>query len=234
MSVGKIPVGKIVARTVEAVLAVWISKDALGLYNAGKPDAAVNNAILAVAVIAVVEALLWMVPRLITWAEKKWHISSDEVLFRGIQVVIIAAMIADAASWVLTGEGFGVHQPGCLLSVAIIEGIIRRFVRPDPRPPIVAQALKGIQTNVKVFTHLPPEKVRETLGLVRGISAIEASSRLDFELAEQEALYFMLKHASELGANAVVDARLTTGTYETNGSRWQVSRPVYTGTAVRI
>jgi hypothetical protein len=31
-----------------------------------------------------------------------------------------------------------------------------------------------------------------------------------------------------------VDARLTTGTYETNGSKWQVSRPVYTGTAVRI
>ena len=160
--------------------------------------------------------------------------SSDEVLFRGIQVVIIAAMVADAASWLLTGEGFGVHQPGCLLSVVILEGIIRRFVRPDPRPPILAQALKGIQTNVKVFTHLPPEKVRETLGLVRGISAIEASSRLDFELAEQEALYFMLKHALELGANAVVDARLTTGTYETNGSRWQVSRPVYTGTAVRI
>jgi hypothetical protein len=234
MFVGKIPVGKIAARTVEAVLAVWIFKDAIRLYNAGKPDAAVNNAILAVAVVAVVEALLWLVPRLATWAQKKWDISSDEVLFRGIQVLIIAAMIADAASWVLTGEGFGVHQPGCLLSVVILEGIIRRFVRPDPRPPILARALNGIQAKVKVFTHLPPDKVRETLGLVRGISAIEASSRIDFELAEQEALYSMLQHALELGANAVVDARLTTGTYETNGSKWQVSRPVYTGTAVRI
>ena len=234
MFVGKISVGKIVARTVEAVLAVWIFKDAIRLYNAGKPDAAVNNAILAVAVVAVVDALLWLVPRLATWAQKKWDISSDEVLFRGIQVLIIAAMIADAASWVLTGEGFGVHQPGCLLSVVILEGIIRRFVRPDPRPPILARALNGIQAKVKVFTHLPPEKVQETLGLVRGISAIEASSRIDFELAEQEALYVMLQHALELGANAVVDARLTTGTYETNGSKWQVSRPVYTGTAVRI
>jgi hypothetical protein len=198
---------------------------------AGKEDAAVNNAIFAVAVIAVVEALLWLQA---ARSRKKWKISSDEILFRGIQVIIIAAMVTDAGSWLLTGTGFGVHQPGCLLSVVILEGIIRRFVRPDPRPPILAQALKGIQTNVKVFTHLPPEKVRETLGLVRGISAIEASSRLDFELAEQEALYLMLKHALELGANAVVDARLTTGTYETSGSRWQVSRPVYTGTAVRI
>jgi hypothetical protein len=231
MSLGKIPVGKIAARTVEAVLAVWIIKDALGLYSAGKPDAAVKNAILAMALVVVVESLMWLIT---VRSRQKWNISSTEVFFRGIQVVIIAALVADAASWVLTGEGFGVDQPGCLLSLVILEWIIRRFVRPDPRPPILAQALKGIQTNVKVFTHLPPEKVRETLGLVRGISAIEASSRLDFELAEQEALYFMLKHASELGANAVVDARLTTGTYEANGSKWQVSRPVYTGTAVRI
>jgi uncharacterized protein YbjQ (UPF0145 family) len=208
-----------------------LSRTRLGLYSAGKPDAAVKNAILAMALVVVVESLMWLIT---VRSRQKWNISSTEVFFRGIQVVIIAALVADAASWVLTGEGFGVDQPGCLLSLVILEWIIRRFVRPDPRPPILAQALNGIQANVKVFTHLPPEKVRETLGLVRGISAIEASSRLDFELAEQEALYLMLKHASELGANAVVDARLTTGTYETNGSRWQVSRPVYTGTAVRI
>jgi len=234
MYLRKIPAGKIMARTVEAVLAVWIVKGAVDLYASGKHHAAVNDVILAASIVAIFEVMLWVVPRLVTWAEKKWHMSSDEVLFRGIQVAIIAAMVADAASWLLTGEGFGVHQPGCLLSVVILEGIIRRFVRPDPRPPAMAQALKALETKVNVFTHLPHEKVRETLGLVRGISDIEASSRLDFELAEQEALYWMLKHALELGANAVVDARLTTGTYETNGSRWQVSRPVYTGTAVRI
>jgi len=143
-------------------------------------------------------------------------------------------MVADVTSRLITGEGFGVNQPGCLLSTVILEGIIRRFIRPDPRPSFMAHALTGIRKKVKVFTHLPSEKVKETLGLVRGISDIEASSRLDFELAEQEALYLMLKQARELGANAVVDARLTTGTYETNGSQWQVSRPVYTGTAVRI
>lgn len=234
MSVGKVSVGRIIVRVAEAVLAVWIIKDAVGLYHAGKPDAAINNAILAVEMVAIVEALLWLVPRLTIWAEKKWQMSSDEVLFRGIQVVIVAAIVADATSWLITGEGLGVHQPGCLLSVVILEGIIRRFIRPDPRPQAMNRALAGVQSNVTVFTHFPADKVRETLGLVRGISDIEASSRLDFELAEQEALYLMLKQARELGANAVVDARLTTGTYETNGSQWQVSRPVYTGTAVRI
>ena len=149
-------------------------------------------------------------------------------------MIIISAMIVDGASWLITGEGLGVNHLGCLIAVVILEGIIRRFVRPDPRKSVMAQALTGIRTKVKVFTHLPSKEVKESLGLVRGISDIEASSRLDFELAEQEALYLMLKQARELGANAVVDARLTTGTYDTNGSQWQVSRPFYTGTAVRI
>jgi len=224
-------VGKIIARVVEALLALWIFKGAAGLYHAGKQDAAISDVILAVAMVAMIESLMWL------WSQrskKKSKMSSDEVFFRGIQVVIAVAMSADAIAWFLTGEGFGVHQPGCLLAVVILEGVIRRFVRPDPRPPAMAQALTSLQAKVKVFTHLPHDKVRETLGMVRGISDIEASSRLDFELAEQEALYSMLKAALALGANAVVDARLTTGTYETNGSQWQVSRPVYTGTAVRI
>ena len=70
--------------------------------------------------------------------------------------------------------------------------------------------------------------------MVRGVSDTEASSRRDFQLAEQEALLLMLKQAYDMGANAVVGVSLTTGTYEANGSQWQVFRPVYTGTAVRL
>jgi uncharacterized protein YbjQ (UPF0145 family) len=225
---------KIVVRAIEMGLVVWLLYYVGKLFLAGDKNAAFNNAVFALAIVAVAETTLWLFPRLAPWAKKKWHITSDEVFFRGVQGTIIAAMLADVVSLLITGAGFGVNYPGCLLAVVIIEGIIRRFVRPDPRPPVIAQALKGIQANVKVFTQLPSETVRETLGLVRGISDIEASSRLDFQLAEQEALYLMLMQAEALGANAVVDARLTTGTYETNGSQWQVSRPVYTGTAVRI
>jgi uncharacterized protein YbjQ (UPF0145 family) len=230
----KFPAGKIIVRAAELALAAWIIKGALALYFTGKQDIAVQEAILAVVIVAVLETLMWLVPRLVAWGESRWQMSSDEVIFRGIQVIIISVMIADGVSWLITGQGLGVNHFGCLIAVVILEGIIRRFVRPDPRKSVMARALTGIRTKVKVFTHVPPEKVKETLGLVRGISDIEASSRLDFELAEQEALYLMLKQAWELGANAVVDARLTTGTYETNGSQWQVSRPVYTGTAVRI
>ena len=234
MSIDKVLPGKILARSFEAIFALWIIRDAFGLYHAGKAVAAANNAVLAVILVAVVEAVIWLGPKVVAWARKRWNMSSGEVLFRTFQVTIIVVMVADAVSWLITGKGAGVHQPGCLLTVVILEGIIRRFIRPDPRKLAMSQALAGIRNRVKVFTHLPSGEVKESLGLVRGISDIEASSRLDFELAEQEALYLMLKQARELGANAVVDARLTTGTYETNGSQWQVSRPVYTGTAVRI
>jgi uncharacterized protein YbjQ (UPF0145 family) len=229
MSEGAIPVGKTVARTIEAVLSGWIVKDAAVLYLAEKYDAAATNAILALSLVLTSEALMWL------WqARARWKMSSDEFLARGVQVIILVFMAADAATWLSTGDGFGVNQPGCLFSLVILEGIIRRVIRPDARPRLMAQALQRAQARVRVFTHLPPGKVRETLGLVRGISDIEAGSGLEFELAEQQALYFMLKQALALGANAVMDARLTTATYETSGSRWQVSRPVYTGTAVRL
>lgn len=107
--------------------------------------------------------------------------------------------------------------------------------RADEFPTILAQALKRAQAEVKVFTYsIPTHEVKETLGLVRGVSDTEASSSRDFRLAEQEALLLMLKQAYDMGANAVVGVTLTTGTYETNGSQWQVATPVYTGTAVRI
>lgn len=224
-------VGRVVMRATEAIFAGWIVVGAVGLYAAGKHQAALNDVILGVALVAASEALLWLVS---ARRDKRWPISSDELFFRVVQVLILAAMLADGAAWLLTGSGFGVHQPGCLIALVSLEGIIRRFVRPDPRPAAMARALQQLQTQVRVFTQLPSEKVKESLGLVRGLSDIEASSRRDFALAEQEALYAMLKEALALGANAVIDARLTTGTYETAGSQWQVARPVYTGTAVRI
>jgi len=98
----------------------------------------------------------------------------------------------------------------------------------------VQQALDRAQAKVTVFTYVPSDKIKQTIGLVRGISDTEASSQADFALAEREALLLLLKHAHDLGANAVVGVHLTTGTYETSGSKWQVSRPIYTGTAVRI
>jgi uncharacterized protein YbjQ (UPF0145 family) len=111
----------------------------------------------------------------------------------------------------------------------------RNLYRADTFPEVLADALTRTQAQIKVFTYpLPDGKIKETLGMVRGISETEASSGQELRLAEQEALLLMLKQAHDRGANAVVGVSLTTSTYETSGSQWQVSRPVYIGTAVRI
>ena len=76
MSVEKRPVGKIVVRTFEAVLAAWFIKADLGLFYAGKHDAAVRNVILTVSVVVIIEALMWLVVRPICSAHDSGNLSS--------------------------------------------------------------------------------------------------------------------------------------------------------------
>ncbi len=168
-----------------------------------------------------------------------------------IEAIFVRLLQAYLALTILDSAEQGVTPGSVLLAilvVAIIEAAFRgirrrvrravadgRLHRAEDFPRILADALKRAQAEVTVFTYaLPPSDVKRTLGLVRGISDTEATTKRDFRLAEQEALLLMLKQAHDLGGNAVVGVRLTTGTYEANGSQWQVSRPVYTGTAVRI
>ena len=169
---------------------------------------------------------------------------SIEAIFVRLLEAYLALIIVDSAAQGITLGGVLL----AVLVVAIIEAAFRgirgrvrqavaggRLYRAEDFPRILADALKRAQAEVTVFTYaLPPSDVKRTLGLVRGISDTEATTKRDFRLAEQEALLLMLKQAHDLGANAVVGVRLTTGTYEANGSQWQVSRPIYTGTAVRI
>jgi uncharacterized protein YbjQ (UPF0145 family) len=156
----------------------------------------------------------------------------------------LALIIVDSAEQGITIGGIIVAMMVVLVIEAAFRAVRRRvrraieegtLYRAEDFPRILADALKRAQAEVTVFTYtLPAGQVKRTFGLVRGISDTEATSKRDFRLAEQEALLLMLKQAYDMGANAVVGVRLTTGTYEADGSRWQVSRPVYTGTAVRI
>ena len=63
----KFPAGKIIVRAAELALAAWIIKGAFALYFAGKHDIAVQEAILAVVFVAVLETLMWLIPRLVAW-----------------------------------------------------------------------------------------------------------------------------------------------------------------------
>jgi len=81
-------------------------------------------------------------------------------------------------------------------------------------------------------TSIPGKRIVKAIGLVRGISDTKATTKEEFALIEKEALYNMLKEADNQGANAIIDIKLTTGTYEAQGSQWQSSQAIYTGTAV--
>ncbi|MGE3593764.1 MAG: heavy metal-binding domain-containing protein, partial [Arcobacter sp.] len=53
-------------------------------------------------------------------------------------------------------------------------------------------------------------------------------------IADNEAMYEMLIEAKILGSNAIVDIKMNTPTFEVNGSKWQTSQIIYTGTAVKV
>ena len=43
-----------------------------------------------------------------------------------------------------------------------------------------------------------------------------------------------MRQGIQMGANALVDLKMTTGSYEQQGSQWMVSKVVYYGTAVKV
>jgi len=71
------------------------------------------------------------------------------------------------------------------------------------------------------------------LGSVTGISK-SASTEAGFTRAEREAMVAVMRRGLAIGANAIVDLRMTTGSYEQQGTKWMVTRVVYNGTAVRV
>ena len=81
---------------------------------------------------------------------------------------------------------------------------------------------------------IPGKEIRKVLGHVSGTSRIEASTPQEADAAEKQAMLSLMKNALEMGANAVMDAKQSSSTYERQGSKWMVSKTYYTGTAVVI
>lgn len=95
------------------------------------------------------------------------------------------------------------------------------------------QELRGSIT-VVTSSSLPDRNIKGALGNVTGISETAASTDRGFRKAEKEALADIMRQGIQMGANAIVDLKMTTGSYEQQGSKWVVSKVVYYGTAVRV
>ncbi len=81
---------------------------------------------------------------------------------------------------------------------------------------------------------VPGKNIASVIGAVSGISKTQATTKSEFELAEKEAMLAIIQNAQQLGANAIIDLKATTGSYQQQGSQWQVSQTLYSGTAVIV
>jgi len=97
------------------------------------------------------------------------------------------------------------------------------------------EQITAMEDKVLVVTSsdIPTKDVKEVLGSVTGISK-SASTEAGFTRAEREAMAAVMRRGLAIGANAIVDLRMTTGSYEQQGTKWMVTRVVYNGTAVKI
>lgn len=96
--------------------------------------------------------------------------------------------------------------------------------------------IKSLREKIIVVTsnNLPDRQIKGALGNVTGISATAASTDRGFRKAEKEALADIMRQGIQMGANAIIDLKMTTGSYEQQGSQWMVSKVVYYGTAVKV
>lgn len=101
---------------------------------------------------------------------------------------------------------------------------------------VIEEKLNQLRREITVVASngIPGRNIAKVFGNVTGISDTQATSKDEFALAEKEAMFNLIGEAKKLGANAIVDMKLNTGTYQQTGSQWQVSQVIYTGTAVQI
>ncbi|WP_028081458.1 heavy metal-binding domain-containing protein [Solimonas soli] len=143
--------------------------------------------------------------------------------------------MSSAPIGVVVGIGLGIA-----FLVVLIFAMIRSYrestIGATTKSVAIDALTQELQTEITVVTgaSVPGATVERVIGLVRGMSETQASTKQQFELAEKEALRNMLQQAKRLGAKAILDTRLSASTYEQQGSKWQVSQIVYTGTAVML
>ena len=122
---------------------------------------------------------------------------------------------------------------GVVLGICLLASLIfRKRTSLDE----IEKEIQVLKERILVVTSnsLPDRVIKGALGNVTGISATAASTDRGFRKAEKEALADIMRQGIQIGANAIIDLKMTTGSYEQQGSKWIVSKVVYYGTAVMV
>jgi uncharacterized protein YbjQ (UPF0145 family) len=123
----------------------------------------------------------------------------------------------------------------------IVAAILKCFFRQNTKKTLES----SLDIDAKLFNRrndivvvatssIPHRDIARVLGNVTGTSNTQACTKELFELAEKEARLDLIEKAQLLGANAVVDMKIISGSYEPEGSIWHLSQTVYSGTAVVV
>lgn len=129
---------------------------------------------------------------------------------------------------------------GMVLLLIVISGIFLLIFILSGKSASKNAALDGeikcLREKILVVTSgdIQSRKIKDVIGNVTGISATAASTDRGFRKAEKEALADIMCQGIQMGANAIIDLKMTTGSYEQQGSQWMVSKVVYYGTAVKV
>jgi uncharacterized protein YbjQ (UPF0145 family) len=96
--------------------------------------------------------------------------------------------------------------------------------------------LKVIRNEILLVTTnaVPGERTVRTTGQVEALSETEATSGLEYRLAEKQALLDLARQGIAMGANAIVGLRKSNAHHDQAGSQWRVSRVTYQRAAVVI
>lgn len=96
--------------------------------------------------------------------------------------------------------------------------------------------IQYFQNRIAVATSdaIPGRATEQVLGPVTGISLIPASNDDEQMLAEREAMHSLIKQALQMGANAVLDLKMTEESYQHTDPKKFLVLPAVTFTATRV
>lgn len=128
--------------------------------------------------------------------------------------------------------------------IVIVLGVLYLFLKNRKAKKAYLKKVSFIEDEVRELkneimcvtsSNIYGKKIVQTLGSVKGTSqSIITTTDESTRIADNEAMYEMLIEAKILGANAIVDIKMNTPTFEVSGSKWQTSQIIYTGTAVKV
>ncbi|HWQ70581.1 MAG TPA: hypothetical protein VN494_11645 [Patescibacteria group bacterium] len=96
--------------------------------------------------------------------------------------------------------------------------------------------IQYFQNRVAVATSdaIPGRATEQVLGPATGTSRIPASNDEERKLAEREAMHSLIKQALQMGANAILDLKMATESYEYTDPKKLLVLPAVTFTATKV